>query len=70
MLAGFLAGFLGFFALAALRGAVGVILTGLPAGLAAAAAGSGPGLKCARQPGESRALFWIMQAVMRSTSGI
>lgn len=65
-----LAGFFDRFALA-LAGFLwaGAMLTGLPTGLAAAT-GSGSGLKCARHPGDSRALFWIMHAVMRSTSGM
>jgi len=55
----------------------GLALTGLrttgliSVGWPAAADGAGEaGLKCARQPAESRALLRIMQAVTRSTSGI
>ena len=58
-----LTGFLGFFALA---------LTALRdvAGRAAAATGSGPDLKCARQAGESWDFLATMQAVTRLISGI
>ena len=63
------AGFLGFFALAptGFRAFAGVMPRGLPA-LTGAADGSGR--KCARQAGLSWDLFWIMQAVMRLTSGM
>jgi hypothetical protein len=53
---------------AGLRAVTGAMLSGWPAG--AAAASSGLGLKYTRQPGESCALFLTMQAVTRSTSGI
>ena len=43
---------------------------GRPAGAAAISSDSGPGLKNARQPGESWDLLRIIQAVTRSTSGI
>jgi hypothetical protein len=43
---------------------------GRPAGLAAAAAGSGSGLNCSRQAGESWDFLATMQAVTRLTSGI
>jgi len=43
---------------------------GRPAGLAAAALGSGSGLNCARQAGESWDFLATMQAVTRLTSGI
>jgi hypothetical protein len=55
-------------ALEDLRDVTGLMAMGLPAG--AAATGSGPGRKNARQPGESCDLLRIMQAVTRSTSGI
>jgi len=68
--AGF-AGFLGLRVLAAdLREAAGLIAIGLPAGADPAWLGSGSGLKCARQPGESWDFLATMQAVTRSTSGI
>jgi len=38
-------------------------------GLRGLSSGSAPARKYTRQPGESCDLFWIMQAVMRSTSG-
>lgn len=64
------AGFLGFLALAAdLRGPVGLIVIGLPAGAEVASLGSGP-LNCARHGGESWDFFATMQAVTRSTLGI
>ena len=64
-----LAGFLCLRTLADLRGPVGLIAIGLPAGADAVRLGSGP-LNCARHPGESWDLFLIMQTVTRSTSGI
>ena len=65
-----LAGFLGLRTLAAdLRGVVGRIVIGLPAGADAASLGSGP-LNCARQGGESWDFLATMQAVTRSTLGI
>jgi hypothetical protein len=68
------AGFAGFFlrglALTALRGVAGRIAIGPPAALAETSSGSGPDLNCARHGGESCDLFLIMQAVMRSTSGM
>lgn len=67
--AGF-AGFLDLRVLAALRGGAGRIAIGLPAGAAAARLGSGSGLNCARQGGESCDLLATMQAVTRSTLGI
>jgi hypothetical protein len=51
-----------------LRAGAGAMLMGSPEG--AAAVGSGPALNKRRHSGESCDLFWIMQAVMRSTSGI
>ena len=54
----------------ALLRAAGLITIGRPADAAALASGSGPGLKNARQPGESCDLLRTMQAVTRSTSGI
>jgi len=64
-----LVGFLGLrVLLGGLRAVTGAMLSGWPAG--AAAASSGLGLKYTRQPGESCALFLTMQAVTRSTSGI
>ena len=67
--AGF-AGFLGLRTLAAdLRGVVGRIVIGLPAGAEVAWLGSGP-LNCARQDGESWDFLAAMQAVTRSTLGI
>jgi len=56
--------------IAALRGGAGRIAIGLPAGAAAARLGSGSGLNCARQGGESCDFFATMQAVTRSTFGI
>jgi len=53
--------------------APGLTLMGLPAraaGGATASSGSGPPWKNLRHSGESCDLFSIMQAVMRSTSGI
>jgi hypothetical protein len=71
---GHAAGFAGFFfrgfAPTALRGVAGRITIGRPADLAETSPGSGPALNCARQGGESCDLFLIMQAVMRSTSGM
>ena len=68
------AGFAGFLlrglALTALRGVAGRITIGRPADRAETSSGSGPDLNCARQGGESCDLFLIMQAVMRSTSGM
>ena len=69
------AGFTGFLALrtltlADLRGVAGLIAIGLPAGAAVAWLGSGSGLNCARQGGESCDFLANMQAVTRSTSGI
>jgi hypothetical protein len=63
------ADFLAFFGLAltGFRAFAGLILRGLAA-LTGAADRSGR--KCARQPGLSWDLFWIMQTVMRSTSGM
>ena len=65
-----LAGFLGFrgLTLTGLRAAVGLMLSGLPAPPGETSA-AGSGLKYARHSGESCDLFWIMQTVMRSTSG-
>ena len=68
--AGFLVGFLGLRSLADLRGVVGLIAIGLPAGAAVAWLGSGSGLNCARQAGESCDFLATMQAVTRSTFGI
>src|SRR5882724_2079277 len=69
--AGFFAGFLVFrLALTDFRGAAGLIAIGSPAGAAVARLGSGSGLNCARQGGESCDLLATMQAVTRSTSGI
>jgi hypothetical protein len=70
-----LARFAGFLALrglapTALRGVVGRMTVGRPAGLAAVALGSGSDLNCARQTGESWDFLATMQAVTRSTSGI
>ena len=67
------AGFAGFFAFAFDFFAVvvaGAMVSGLPAGVAAAALGSGPERKNARHCGESCDFFATMQAVTRSTSGI
>ena len=65
-----LAGFLCLRSLAAdLRGPVGLIAIGLPAGADAARLGSGA-LNCARHPGESWDFLATMQAVTRSTLGI
>jgi hypothetical protein len=70
------AGFLGFFGFAledlTLAGfATGLRATGLiSVGRPTDAEDAGSGRKCARQPGDSRALLRIMQAVTRSTSGI
>src|SRR5438034_228471 len=66
-------GFAGFFGLRglALTGfcePAGLMLSGPPA--AAGVAVDSDSLKCARHPGVSWDLFLIMQAVMRSTSGI
>jgi hypothetical protein len=63
------AAFLGFFALAptGFRAFAGVMARGLVALIGAA---DGSGRKCARQAGLSWDLFWIMQTVMRSTSGM
>jgi len=65
-----LAGFLGVrgLALTPFPALAGLMLSGFPAATGVAAA-SGP-LKNARHPGVSWDLFLIMQAVMRSTSGI
>ena len=69
------AGFAGFLgaglrALATdLRGVVGLIVRGRPAGAAVARLGSGP-RNCARQGGESCDFLAAMQAVTRSTLGI
>lgn len=55
----------GFFA------ATGLMLTGLRTGRAEAASpGAGPRRKKRPHSGESCDLFWIMQAVIRSTSGM
>ena len=64
------ADFLAFFGLAltGFRAFAGLILRGLAALTGATPDGSGR--KCARQPGLSWDLFWIMQTVMRSTSGM
>ena len=62
--------FFGLDALVLLLFAAGLIAIGRPAGVAALSSDSGPGLKNARQPGESWDLLRIMQAVTRSTSGI
>src|SRR5690349_6628461 len=67
---GQVAGFTGFLvlrvlALAALRGVAGRITVGRPAGLVAASLGSGSGLNCARQGGESSDFLATMQAVTR-----
>ena len=67
--AGF-ADFLDLRVLAALRGGAGRIAIGRPAGAAAARLGSGSGLNCARQGGESCDFLATMQAVTRSTFGI
>ena len=68
---GFFAGFLALrLALMDLRGVVGLIAIGLPAGAAVAWLGSGSGLNCARHGGESCDFRATMQAVTRSTSGI
>jgi len=69
VLAGF-TDFLGLRSLADLRGVVGLIAIGLPAGAAVARLGSGSGLNCARHGGESWDFFASMQAVTRSTLGI
>ena len=53
-----------------MRGVVGRITVGRPAGLATARLGSGPDLKCARQAGESWDFLATMQAVTRLISGI
>ena len=67
----FFAGFLALrLALTDFRGVVGLIAIGLPAGAAVAWLGSGSGLNCARQGGESCDFLANMQAVTRSTSGI
>src|SRR5687768_4651115 len=66
--AGFLA--LRGLALTALRDVAGRMTVGRPAGLTAAALGSGSGLKCARQAGESWDFLATMQAVTRLISGI
>ena len=65
-----LAGFLGVrgLALTPFPALAGLMLSGFPAATGVAAA-SGP-LKNARHPGVSWDLFLIMQAVMRSISGI
>ena len=68
-------GFAGFLALRALAltalcGVAGRITVGRPAGLTAASRGSGSGLNCARQGGESWDFLATMQAVTRPTSGI
>jgi hypothetical protein len=67
-------GFLGLrtLTLADLRGVLGLIAIGLPAGAAVAwlGSGSGSGLNCARQAGESCDFLATMQAVTRSTFGI
>ncbi len=65
-----LAGFLGVRGLAPMPfpALAGLMLSGFPAATGVAAA-SGP-LKNARHPGVSWDLFLIMQAVMRSTSGM
>src|SRR6185437_10592098 len=52
----------------AFRVGAGVMFMGSPEGVAAV--GSGPALKKRRHSGESCDLFWIMHAVMRSTSGM
>src|SRR4051812_7794036 len=69
-----LAGLLGFLALAlaltGFRTVAGLMLIGLPAGIATASRGAGSGRKKARQPGDRRDLLRIMQTVTRSTSGI
>ena len=62
--------FFGLGALVLLLFAAGLIAIGRPAGVAALSSDSGPGLKNARQHGESWDLLRIMQAVTRSTSGI
>jgi hypothetical protein len=64
-------GFLGFFGLAltGFRAVAGLMLRGL-AVRTELARDDGSGRKCARQGGLSCDLFWIMQAVMRSTSGM
>ena len=64
------ADFLAFFGLAltGFRAFAGLMLRGLAALIGATLDGSGR--KCARQPGLSWDLFWIMQTVMRSTSGM
>jgi hypothetical protein len=64
-----LAGFLCLRTLADLRGPVGLIAIGLPAGADLAWLGSGP-LNCARHGGESWDFLATMQAVTRSTLGI
>src|SRR5664279_456928 len=66
-----LTGFLGFrgLTLTGLRAAAGLMLRGLPT-LTDVRSVAGSGRKNARQPGESWDLFWIMQTVMRSTSGM
>jgi hypothetical protein len=64
------AGFLGLRTLADLRGAVGRIAIGLPAGAATARTGSGSGLNWARHDGDSCDFLATMQAVTRSTLGI
>jgi hypothetical protein len=66
--AGFLA--LRALALTALRGVAGRMTVGRPTGLAAAALGSGYGLNCDRQAGESWDFLATMQAVTRLISGI
>ncbi len=64
------AGFLGVrgLALTGFREFAGLMLSGLPAATGVAAASGS--LKNARHPGVSWDLFLIMQAVMRSTSGM
>ena len=57
-------------ALTALRGVAGRMTVGRPTGLAAAALGSGYGLNCDRQAGESWDFLATMQAVTRLISGI
>ena len=57
-------------ALTALRDVAGRMTVGRPAGLTAASPGSGSGLKCAWQAGESWDLLRTMQAVTRPISGI
>ena len=65
-----LAGFLDLRVLADLRGVVGLIAIGLPAGADETRLGSGSGLNCARHGGESCDFLATMHAVTRSTLGI